>query len=211
MAATSDRDYNSEEDNAASARACTSEIRIHMSSTSQERWGLPIIRCTYASQEWWDAFLLQMMLDIEEEYLRYESRDVLRKSLQCPVVEDRARLDGATWEQARTKFDEWIVEDMAAHPLEDPPKTIPTRVFNKPEERAAFDIMRSPYWSFCIFVDEASLSSVLDTTTPKDERSISEGKDYYFILVPSTFRWEDSQVYDLDGRRYEDDGMDEYK
>ena len=42
-----------------------------------------------------------------------DSTDVdLLSSLSCPIIEDRARLDNATLEDARTKYDEWVWEQM---------------------------------------------------------------------------------------------------
>lgn len=193
------------------ARKYLLQIHEHMETENQPRWGLPIVRCTYTSQQRWDDFIAQFTSDIHEYYLQHELDARLSDSLHLPLIENRDLLENASIEEARKTFDEWITEDMALHFLGPCPwremrvKTDDTR------ERLYNELDRSPYWNFFIYVDEAVLSSVVDSTTRKEWRTISEGDDYYIILVPSTLRLERSQVRDLNGKPYEDDKMDDFK
>jgi len=76
------------------------------------KWGLPIVRCTYSSDARWEKYMSLLHKDISNS-INEDSTDVdLLSSLSCPIIEDRARLDNATLEDARTKYDEWVWEQM---------------------------------------------------------------------------------------------------
>jgi hypothetical protein len=142
----------------------------HMKSDNQNKWGLPIVRCTYRSQERWDQFLALYYRHNYQDFLDQDTENGpdLQSTLVCNIIEDRAQLEGASWKQAREVFDAWVPQDMEAHPL----GPLPVQSFTPkdPKEKWKEDIRRSPYWHYFIYVDEASIASGLDLDTPEHLR-----------------------------------------
>lgn len=86
-------------------------IRKRMSErVAVTKWGFSIVRCTYSSQSRWDKYLRRIHSDIDR-FLNYKEDAGLRETLNVFVIENEA-LDGATWKQARDKFDEWVWDEL---------------------------------------------------------------------------------------------------
>jgi hypothetical protein len=149
------------------------KICHHMRMEQVDRWGFAIVRGTYNSQPQGDKFMAQLLKDIRDRNLQFEEDSLLQDTLNVPVIEDKEKLNGATWEFARHAFNEWVVKDMAAHPL----ALMEPRSLRQlsPREKALEHMHRTPFWTYCIFVDEASLSSMLNSTSLTNLISVSAG------------------------------------
>ena len=172
-------------------------IREHMQRYKPPSWGFIIYRCTYVSQTRWDDFLSALQADVDSFLLAED--DDLRGSLQWKVVEDQSKLDGATWQEARTHFDQWVddelcdgsegIEKITQRPWVEQVKQGISWSY---EEKLDYRISSEPRHSHFIYVDEASLNSVLD------HGKGTQGQ-YYITLV---------QTARLDPEVQEEDGED---
>ena len=148
-------DYGEEEKN-----VIRNSIKSPQADWPQADWGWSIVRCTYASDDEWAAFLTRFRNDIDD-YFRFQSDVDLRLRLRIPVVEDRKRLDGATWEQARTAFMDMLQEDSK------------NRDGNSwhlpdPQSRIGWAKHEIPQSTFFIFADQASVLSVVGCDQTKE-------------------------------------------
>lgn len=109
--------------------------------------------------------------------LDFESDASLRATLKIPIIEDAARLDGVTWKQARTRYNEWVWDYLKQKPGFNPLWDI-----SKIEEKVGHMITRSPHLEFFIFADQASVDSVVDCTT------LDAPGAYFFTLVATGLR-----------------------
>ena len=187
----------------------TTEKIVDMIQNGQlQNWGLSIVRCTYASQFRWDRYISLIHRHIQERIYH----DLLRSTLNCPIIEDRDRLDGATWKQARGIFDEWVVADIKANPpdyskFSQPPPT-------EANKRLESDIYRAPRWEYFIYADQASMESILDCT--EEDPWMSKGDCWLTIVTtglkqPRQFFEDDNGVWIRDYEGDLSDGIDSWK
>jgi hypothetical protein len=76
------------------------------------KWGLPIVRCTYTSDSRWEKYISLIHEDIHNAINEDPTDSDLLLTLECPIIEDRAYLENATLEDARDKYDEWVWEQI---------------------------------------------------------------------------------------------------
>lgn len=139
----------------------------------QTDWGFSILRCTYESEEEWAAFISRFRSDLDS-YFRFESDVDLRSRLRLPVVEDRNRLNGATWDQARTAFVEILKEDSKKRDRK-------SWHLPDPQSRIGWAIHEIPQSTFFIYADQASVSSIVGCDETKEAKM--SDNNYYFTLV----------------------------
>lgn len=104
---------------------------------------------------------------------------MLKATLQFPIVEDKDTLEGVTWREARKKFNTWVPQDIKNNPLT---PTAPDAPALLAKDNFKQDLETGTHWNYFIYLDEASLTSVLDTPTPLQSRRVSPG-DYWFSVV----------------------------
>lgn len=173
----------------------------HMKRDNQMKWGLPIVRCTYKSQPRWEQFLAVLHGHIQHDFLDKdpENGPDLQSTLVCNIIEDEERLEGASWKEARNVFDEWVLQDIKAHPLEPPIVFHPViSTYKREKNKFKEDIARSPYWQHFIYVDETSVASVLDHVPSEMMKVMSP--HYWITVVISRL-----SEYDADGNLMGDD------
>jgi hypothetical protein len=168
-------------------------VRYGIEHNVQKRWGLAIICCTYTSQTRWDVYVSLICKHIQQS-LDLEKDSFLKDILSCPMIEDLQRLDGATWKEARARF------DMKANPLG--PTMYRQLEFKTPEEKLKDEIRRAPYWMLFVYADEASVASVVDTVIEPGEGS-AEG-DPWLTIVASALMESRSCFEDENGVMVED-------
>ncbi|KAF2221332.1 hypothetical protein BDZ85DRAFT_15743 [Elsinoe ampelina] len=113
--------------------------------SGHSKWGFTIYRCTYASDEDWEKMMDKMKAGVEEPSdnpLSHFPR-LLSNTLTYTVVEDSA-LEGAGREEIFKRFGAWV--DSEPWKIEQPSECAGTS--------ARYDI--------CIWIDEASLKSILN-------------------------------------------------
>lgn len=121
-------------------------IERHLIRNSHQTWGFVIYRCTYDSDENWATFMSRLRLCTEQSFAEYNGADIMAR-LAWTVVEDRSLLDGATADEVRDHWLEWV-------------QTAAEREQGAPEGRSA-------RYRYCIQVDTESLKSVVhDAVTP---------------------------------------------
>ena len=163
------------------------------------KWGFVIVRCTYSSQTKRDRFLSRIHEDVRQSLLGYkgEEPDVnadLQASFDCPVIEDEALLENATWRTARAKFEEWLRENLLLALKHTRVRRNQTRTQIQSRITPALSDIRvtipfaalkyhSPRWCLCIFVDKAAVDSVVDCGET-DESKEESGK--YFVTLVAT-------------------------
>ena len=133
-----------------------------------------------------------------DRYLAFETDADLRASLELPVIEDSARLDVATWKEARTRFDEWAWEELKQRPEFDQSWEI-----SKREEKVGYMINRLPHLEFFIYADKASVDSVVGCVDIKADGA------YFFTLVATALKKPRVVSYDDDYNIIEDDEEEE--
>lgn len=90
-------------------------ILTTMTNSSLSVWGFVLVRCSYADETKWEAFLA----DIKEQTLvRPRERDYARASvascnrlnecLRWAIIEDCEKLEGASMQVASARFEEWV-------------------------------------------------------------------------------------------------------
>lgn len=138
--------------------------------------GFSIVRCTYSSQSEWDKYISRIQAEIRNS-LSLNLEIDLDAAINVSVVEDKERLDSATWKEARLKFDELVLEELKI-------KTTPEEARDDPEleKRLMFAMISRKRIGFFVFADQASVDSVVDCNTKEDKRA--HGK-YYFTLIAS--------------------------
>lgn len=92
----------------------SADLILNTMQNSQLRtWGFVIIRCTYANEAKWEAFLTE----IKERTLAkpgtnygpsLASANRLNERLRWTILEDQESLDGASMKVASEKFVEWV-------------------------------------------------------------------------------------------------------
>lgn len=110
-----------------------------------KKWGFLIYRCDYASDEAWSKFLSNLNWEIEEG-LRILKAEDLRDTLEMTPKEDKEALDGATVDQVRNIFTEWVRSDEARAEINNEPC-------------GAFTY---PRYTYCVHVDADVLDSVVN-------------------------------------------------
>jgi hypothetical protein len=140
------------------------KIDTHMDENGLRFWGVPIVRCTYASDSRFNGFLAVLRNDANKYFLDVDEDcgEVLKATLQFPIIEDKDTLEGATWREARKKFNTWVPQDMKNNPLT-PTAPVATALLAKHNFKQ--DLEKGTHWNYFIYLDEASLASVLDTLT----------------------------------------------
>jgi hypothetical protein len=118
------------------------DIQYH----KHQKWGFLIYRCDYASDELWNKFLsnLQTMLDFSLTLPVYKAEN-LREPLEMTLIDDNEKLDGASIEQVRDIFTEWVRSDEARLEM---------------GEGAPCGAFTYPRYTYCVHVD----ADVLDST-----------------------------------------------
>lgn len=149
---------------------------ISIDSSQQRKWGLKIFRCTYTSQPRWEKYVSLIHHHIRESDVHAYEKTL--EDLDCPIIEDREKLDGATWKQARTMFDEMVLADIKADPPSDHHMIVVPPIGTK--KRLEFDMQSTPRLQYFIYADQASVDSVVDCTS--EHPQWSEG-DYWFTVV----------------------------
>lgn len=104
--------------------------------TGQRTWGFVIYRCTYGDDDAWARFMKIVNERVRESLEAYDTPELM-ETLDWPVQEDRATLEGASKDVVRQHFRRWV----AGAPGHDDPF--------------------SPRFRYCIQVDAESLKSVV--------------------------------------------------
>lgn len=84
-----------------------------MTNSSISVWGFVLVRCSYADESKWEAFLAEIK---EQTLVRshelgkasLDSRNRLNERLRWTVIEDREELEGASMQIASVRFNEWV-------------------------------------------------------------------------------------------------------
>ncbi|USP74653.1 hypothetical protein yc1106_01927 [Curvularia clavata] len=110
-----------------------------------KKWGFLIYRCDYSSDEAWAKFLSNLNWEVENQ-LKIFKAEHLWDTMEMTPKEDKKVLDGATVDQVRNIFTEWVRSDEARAEINDGPC-------------GAFTY---PRHTFCVHVDADVLDSVVN-------------------------------------------------
>jgi len=88
----------------------TDLILTTMTNSHLDVWGFVLVRCSYANETKWDAFLANIKANIfaNERNASVASIRQLNEWLRWTIIEDREVLEGANMQVASTRFDEWV-------------------------------------------------------------------------------------------------------
>jgi hypothetical protein len=120
-------------------------IRKTVQEHKHKRWGFLIYRCDYTSDDAWTKFLSNVRHHMEAGLAVFKADD-LRETLDITVKEDKATLDGATVDQVRDVFKNWVQSEEA-------------KAENNNEPYAEFQF---PRYTYCVHVDADALDSVVN-------------------------------------------------
>lgn len=154
--------------------------------------------------------------DVEEFLKHPNDQDVLQK-FELSIIEDSS-LDGATWREARTKFDRgaWEqVKDLGVRDIDldfspmanvyrcaremfveldttlvQPAKTDGKIPLMTKQQLAKIESVFSPRWAFFIWAGNASVDSVVDHADAMEREELG---CYYFTVVMSNFTFREAR------------------
>jgi hypothetical protein len=109
-------------------------------------WGFLIYRCDYTSDDLWEKFMSNLRYDVEEWLLTIKAHD-LKDALEMTPVENKKTLDGATVDQVRDLFKDWVKSDEAR---------------NEMGQGAPCGAFKSPRYTYCVHVDVDVMDSVVN-------------------------------------------------
>lgn len=121
------------------------EIRETIQRLKHKKWGLLIYRCDYVSDETWTKFVSNVRHEMDECF-RILRADDLQETFELTTKADRQRLDGASVDQVRDIFKEWVQSDEA-------------KAENNNQAHPTFQF---PRYTFCVHVDAGVLDSVVN-------------------------------------------------
>lgn len=120
------------------------EIRHAIYNRKHKKWGFVIYRCDYASDETWAKFLAIVKENLDTSLKLAEAED-LKSTLDMTPRKDKKTLDGATVDQVREIFKEWVNSDEAK-----------AEANNEP-----YPAYQCPRYQFCVHVDADVLDAVV--------------------------------------------------
>lgn len=140
-----------------SKRTPTRDIRFNIADRVEKdmieagfrSWGFAIYRCTYQSDSDWAEFLRRHRWYIADGLESVNGLDLL-DTLESTVFENRERFEGASTATIREHFQTWattaVQEEQGVSP-----------------EMLRYANIKAPRYRYCLFVDEESLQSVVQT------------------------------------------------
>lgn len=131
-------------------------IRREIQEYKLKKWDFLIYRCDYSDDAAWNKFLAIVQHEAEDGLKRQKAEDLLN-TMEMTVKEDKTALDGATVEQVRGIFNEWVQID---------------------EENAENNNMpyfwQLPRYAYCVRVDADAIGSVVRRAPQPPERDRDE-------------------------------------
>ncbi|KXJ87458.1 hypothetical protein Micbo1qcDRAFT_215831 [Microdochium bolleyi] len=147
-------------------------INLH-ASTRVPDWGFVLFRGAYDNNDVeWDTFVHLLKAIVADE-LRSETLDeTLGPTLQWTIIEDRASLEGASNDDVRARFREWVVE----------------------ETEVPFLLESIPRFRYCIYVDQAAFSTI------RAHQMQGPGTKWTFDLASRLVMVDGTYPHDTDGK-----------
>lgn len=127
------------------------QIHYLLQKCNHNKFGFPIFRTSYKhDNDLWSAYiegLYHSSLECTLEYFGRKER--LGPFFYCPVIEDRATLDGASKDQIRERFKEWVKDTSDAR-----------------DGNGAVKMWKNdaPTYQYCLMVDEECLERFSQAT-----------------------------------------------
>ncbi|KAM0326097.1 hypothetical protein ACHAQA_006690 [Verticillium albo-atrum] len=115
-------------------------------STGFAKWGFVIYRGTYDNDTRWETFITLLKASLVEELQYVEQEDELGPDLEWTIIEDRTNLEGASKDNVRAQFLEWV----AARSVER----------DGVQANVPWLVKYVPRFRYCLYVDEASFGSI---------------------------------------------------
>ncbi|WPH00970.1 Hypothetical protein R9X50_00380400 [Acrodontium crateriforme] len=155
-----------------------------------QKWGFVIYRGTYDDDVKWRQFIDFMALRTRHE-LEASGGAHLASKFDWNVQEDRS-LEGATTSEIRERFKNWVAANAA------------DEILPIGKSRGRDPLARSPYdvnarFNFCMYVDSASMNSVLRDREVYNSRYTMEHGGGYVILIERA--WKIPSLEELDDER----------
>jgi hypothetical protein len=144
------------------------DIQYEMEQVNQTKWGYVIYRCTYSDDEAWNS-LIEFLKTDTREWLKENNALDLAEKLDWKIVSDSQVLDGASTDQVRRLFAEWVGSEEA-----------------RAEQTGAIYNAITTRQHFCVHVDAAALDSFVNR---KIRNQKSGTWDYGWVNVVDGF-WE---------------------
>ncbi|KPM46252.1 hypothetical protein AK830_g248 [Neonectria ditissima] len=113
--------------------------------TGFQHWGFVIYRCAYASNLQWESYLEFFKARLKQDLEHLELDTLPWQYLEWTIIEDPASLDGATKQNVRDHFSNWVAEKAADGSQPD---------FCK------IGICDMARFKYCIYVDQKCLDTV---------------------------------------------------
>jgi hypothetical protein len=160
------------------------ELDARLKQQSHGFWGWVVYRCTYISDSEWLAFTDKLESMSRWALEDYAATDEMFRQHVWTFVEDRERLENASKSDVRRIFNEWVNGPEAA--AEQPNARV-----SPPENCMA-------RYNCCIYVDEASLRSVLG-----DNKS-DDSNEQHLNLIDRSWIPEEEEEEPDEGDSYDD-------
>lgn len=167
-------------------------IRQTLQVEGHTKWGFVVYRCDYADDE---AFM-KLLSNIYHEAaycLKVLEAEDLQPALDFTVKEDRKSLDGATIDQVRGIFNEWVKSDEA-------------KAENNNTAYPA--IVKYPRYNFCIHVDADAIDSIVRRAPQPPQYDADEIGYVTLVQLLHDEELEDTKRCESGMEDEEDDGED---
>ncbi|OOQ85078.1 hypothetical protein PEBR_31278 [Penicillium brasilianum] len=134
----------------------SSEVIIYECKARKiEKWGWVFYRTTYEDDEAWDIFKQKLNISVRSIIdldPRLELNEAMFDKLHFIFVEDKAKFDGASKEELRAHFQDWVAKTF---PSENPCA----------EKKLIYDDEPVPRYRFFFEIDEDALRSLSSTSS----------------------------------------------
>jgi len=122
-------------------------IRQSLHFHKQQKWGYFFYRCDYTSDDLWYKFVATARAAADESLQRSQGIDIVRRTFEMTLMQDKATLHGATINQVRDILTAWIRSDEAKAETSDS------------DQWPGF---RHPQYTYCVHVDADVLDAVIN-------------------------------------------------
>lgn len=157
------------------------QIRAVLRKYSLDRWGFVIYRCTYGDNTAWNTFTSILKYRAHDSLKMLNALD-LEQSLHWTFIENKDSLDGASIENVKAQFRNWVAtegqrEQAGRKSLEDP-----EQLANTDRNLWMTTDGRFPTrYRFCVHVDDGALDSVV-SHAPRPPLDDLEGIGYVNVV-----------------------------
>ena len=169
-------------------------IRACIHDHRHKKWGFLIYRCDYSSDDVWAKFMSTVQFLVKSHLEVLKATDLL-SSLEITVKEDQETLNGASVDQVRETFKNWVQGDGRKEELRDAP----------------YSPLQYTRYMYCVHVDADALDSVVSRAPQPPKRDTKRIGYVNLVRLRASDMIPDSgpSLIDPEDEEYDEDEEDE--